>query len=247
MIVYGDFSCPYCYLASHRVDALRACGVEIDWRAVERRAQLPVIGLASGAGDRLEAELAEITGLLVAGEELPWALPAIVPKTEAAVSAYAEAYGAGVADDVRRLLFSMYWVEGADIGNPNVLRNPLAGPILRGSSIADPLRQAGYAVSVARGPITTTAWRQIRAWRREWQELGTPSLPTLLDGGATLTGALAARRLAKEMAHVDAPPTPELGDPRRYSTISVHPQAEWVSATGGRWAHDYMLADPTPT
>jgi len=35
LIVYSDFSCPECYLASRRVDALRAAGVEVDWRAVE--------------------------------------------------------------------------------------------------------------------------------------------------------------------------------------------------------------------
>lgn len=114
MIVYADFSRPLCYLASRRVDALRAGGVEIDWRAIERRRQVPVGGLKPGAaGDQLKAELAEATGLLVAGEDLPWVMPAIVAKTEAAVSACAEAYGAGVADDVRGLLFTLYWVEGS--------------------------------------------------------------------------------------------------------------------------------------
>jgi hypothetical protein len=90
-----------------------------------------------------------------------------VANTQAAVSAYAEAYGAGVADDVRRLLFALYWEDGVDIGNPNALRTPLAAPILRGSSLSDRLRRFGYAVSVARGPITTSAWRRIRAWRSE--------------------------------------------------------------------------------
>ena len=35
LIVYGDFSCPDCYLASRRADALSAAGVTVDWRAVD--------------------------------------------------------------------------------------------------------------------------------------------------------------------------------------------------------------------
>jgi hypothetical protein len=104
-----------------------------------------------------------------------------VANTQAAISAYAEAYGAGVADDVRLLLFALYWEDGVDIGNPNALRTPLAAPILRGSSLSDPLRRFGHAVSVARGPITTSAWRRIRAWRSEWQQLGPHDTGAPLD------------------------------------------------------------------
>ena len=48
---------------------------------------------------------------------------------------------------------------------------------------------------VDRGPVTTAAYRRIRAWRTEWQELGSPALPVLLVEGATLHGADALRRL----------------------------------------------------
>jgi len=239
LVVYADFSCPYCYLASRRVDALCAGGVAVDWRAVEHKPLMLVGGQRLGAAeqDELTKEFVELTGGLLPGEQLPWAMPGITPKTEAAVSAYAEAYGAGVADDVRRLLFALYWVEGADIGNPNVLRTPLAGPILRGNSTADPLRESGYAVSVDRGPVTTDAYRRIRAWRTEWTQLGSQSLLVLLDCAVTLTGFDAVHRLAKEIAYVGAPPNPDLGNPRRYPEISVHPQAAWVSQIGRPWAY----------
>ena len=39
IVIYGDFGCPYCYLASLRADELLESGVaEIDWRAVGRTA-----------------------------------------------------------------------------------------------------------------------------------------------------------------------------------------------------------------
>ena len=42
LVLYGDFSCPMCYLASQRVDALTSAGVAVEWRAVEHRPNLPV-------------------------------------------------------------------------------------------------------------------------------------------------------------------------------------------------------------
>jgi hypothetical protein len=243
LIVYSDFSCPECYLASRRVDALRAAGVEVDWRAVEHEPGLPV-GDRRVLGDEqdgLSAKFAAMGDVLLPAETLPWVMPRIVPKTEAAVSAYAESYGLGVDDDVRRLLFALYWLEGADIGSPTVLRTPLAGPILRVNSDDDPLRESGYAVSVDRGPITTAAYRRIRSWRAEWLELGSSDLPIVLAGGATLTGIEAVRRLGKEIVYVGATAEPELDDPRRYPLVTVRPQPAWVSQVGGRWRHAYKL------
>lgn len=239
LIVYGDFTSPHCYLASHRVDALHAARVAVDWRAVEARPDLPVGGLRDAATLRdLARQHAGVSRLLLAGEELPDEVPGLLPKSEAAISAYAEAYGAGSADDVRRLLFALYWVGGVDIGNPNALRTPLVGPILRGRSTADPLRQFGYAVSVDRGPVTTDAWRLVRTWRAEWQRLDTRELPALLDdSGLTLTGEPALRRLAKEIAYVDAPLEPRLPDPARYPEETTRPPIGWASQIGGHWRY----------
>jgi 2-hydroxychromene-2-carboxylate isomerase len=238
LVVYGDFSSPDSYLASRRVDALTAAGVVVEWRAVERSPLVPVSGrrLLAAEQDALADRFAALDGLLLPGETLPWSMPAIVPKTEAAVSAYAATES---GDDVRRLLFELYWLHGADIGNPAVLRTPLTGPILRAGSDAAPLRESGYAVSVDRGPITTAAYRRIRCWRTEWQQLGSLRLPVLLVGGATLSGIDALRRLGKEITYAAAAVQPELDDPRRYPQVTVRPPAAWVSQIGGRWRNVY--------
>jgi hypothetical protein len=41
VIIYGDFNCPYSYLASQRAGRLREAGVAVDWRAVEHDRRLP--------------------------------------------------------------------------------------------------------------------------------------------------------------------------------------------------------------
>lgn len=241
VVVYADFTCPECYLASHRADALAAAGVLLDFRAVERRPELPIAGLRLSAADQdlLIARFDRLRDLLLPGERLPWSPARFTAKSEAAVSAYAEVYGSPVADEVRRLLFELYWCEGADIGSPAVLRGPLAGPVLRSGSASDSLHQTGYAVSVDRGPLTTDASRRISGWRAEWVGLGRPELPVVLVGGATLTGLDALRRLGKEIDYVGADVDPALPDPRRYPHVDVRPSAAWVSQIGGRWRNLY--------
>ena len=241
MIVYGDFTCPECYLAALRCDLLTAAGVDVDFRAVERRPELPVTGTRLSANDRdaLAGRFRALQDLLLPGEQLPWAMPQVVPKSEAAVSGYAAVSDTAVAGDVRRLLFALYWREGLDIGSPNVLRTPLAGPVLRSGSNADPLRQIGYAVSVDRGPVTTDAYRRIREWRAQWQDLGDPALPLLLVDGATVHGVDALRRLGKELTYVGADLAPESADARRYPPEQVKPSPFWVSWIGGRWRNSY--------
>lgn len=241
IVVYADFTCPECYLAARRADALAAAEVPVDFRGIEHRPELPVTGLRLSAADQdaLIARFGVLQDLLLTGEQLPWSLPPLTPKSEAAVSAYAEAYGSPVAREVRRLLCELYWREGADIGNPNVLRSPLAGPFLRSGSHADPLRRIGYAVTVDRAPITTEAYRRVRSWRAEWRDLGSPRLPVLLVGGATLSGIDALRRLGKEITYAGADVDPELPEPRRYPHVVGRPSAAWVSQTGGRWRSVY--------
>src|ERR1019366_2715818 len=87
LVVYGDFSCATCYLASQRVDGLTRAGVAVEWRAVEHRPELPVTGLRHDVDTRSAAEhaLAPARALLRSGEQLPLAVPAMVPKTQAAV------------------------------------------------------------------------------------------------------------------------------------------------------------------
>lgn len=237
LTVYADFSCPECYLASRRADALAAAGVEIDWRAIEHQPALPVSGRPLTDADRedLERRFATLAGRLLPGEHLPWTMPTRQPRTEAARTALAEAAGAGVAGDVRRLLFELYWRDGADIGNPNALRIPLAGAIRRGISTTSALHESGFGVAPDRGPVSTLGWRLLRAWSGEYRALGSPDLPVVLIDGATLTGADALRRLGKQIVYADAPLTEPVTNPRRYPALGVRPGPHWVSQIGGTW------------
>jgi len=197
-VVYGDFNCPYSYLASLRADVFIAAGIDIDWRAVEHAKDLPVMGRRlDDAGQREVAEeLDSVRKLLSPNEEFAAAAPSMLPNTAAENAGYAEAAGVGVGHEVRRLLFEAYWVRGIDIGGVGVLRTMLATPIRRGESPAFPLREAGFAVSTNRSPITTAAYRRLVSWHSGWADLATWTTPTVVVDGTSHVGVDGLRWLA---------------------------------------------------
>lgn len=204
LIIYGDFNCPYSYLASQRASALRRLGHRVDWYAVEHDPRLPVTG-TPGAVDaaRWKAELAEVAGLALPGEHAPTAMPDLISNTYAATSAYAESLTDGIAERLRRDLFRAIWVRGAHLSsaydvrpliaaltNPPVdvrarlgLEHPFPG--FGNADPAQPTRMLGGTIAPNGAPLTTTGWRRVTGWRREWLALGCPVVPAALDAAGT--------------------------------------------------------------
>src|SRR6185437_7927938 len=126
--IYGDFNCPYSYLASQRADRLRKAGIAVDWRAVEHDRRLPAGGLPSGSDQASWGrELAEVASLALPGEQVPAGPPAMVSNTAAAVAAYAEAVSDGVADELRGGLFRAVWAQGLNLSSPHEVRRLVTG------------------------------------------------------------------------------------------------------------------------
>lgn len=138
VIVYGDFNCPYSYLASQRADLLSRAGTLVDWRAVEHNRGLPVMG--SPGGDRVawDRELSEVASLAVPGEHVPAAPPTVVSNTEAAVAAYAEAVSDGVSGELRRQLFRAIWVDGRNLSSADEVRRLITAVMWRQDWLALP-------------------------------------------------------------------------------------------------------------
>ncbi|EWT00596.1 hypothetical protein N865_14520 [Intrasporangium oryzae NRRL B-24470] len=222
LTIWGDFTCPFSYLAWRRSEDLAAdADVEVDWRAVEHDPwhHLRPVDVT----DRFTAlhdEMPRVTAHLMPGEPLPYTLKGHVPFTGAATAGYAEAYGAGVAVPVRRALFDGFWRHGIDLDDARVIRTLLADDIRSGSSPTELLRVWGYAVDVTGGPITTMGWHLRRDWWSQWHELG-GVVPTLVvDDGPASVGEDALTRLAAEMR---ARGLDEWDDPTREH--SQHPAA----------------------
>jgi hypothetical protein len=247
LVLYGDFNCPWSYLASRRAALLERAGVQVDWRAVEHDPWRPLPFTDSSVRfERLRAELDQVERLLLAGEPFPHALSGFLPYSRAAVSGYAEAYGAGVAARVRTLLFEAFWVHGADLGDARLVRTLLVDAIRSGSSPSDLLHDWGYAVDVTGGPVTTTAWRLVKQWAGEWQGAAHRVVPLLrLDDGTEVPGVAAVRWLGDELVRRGVDVERPIKPPARRRTDP--PSLSWVSQHGNRWMRQFQaLHQPSP-
>ena len=205
-VLYGSFACPWSYLASQRTDRIPEPALRPVWQMIDpaaapgTRLAAPGRALDAPAAEKAAADLAAVRALLLPGEHLPGRPPAFVPHIGPAVVGYAEAVGAGVADQVRRILFDAYWRQGRDIGMPEVLRRLLHSPLRAGTSAVRPIRQHGYAVTLTGGPLTTAAHHRLRRWHADWLTLGGHALVLVTDQGTTQAdaalAALAGRRAA---------------------------------------------------
>ncbi|MER3453261.1 MAG: hypothetical protein C4344_06425, partial [Acidimicrobiia bacterium] len=86
LVVYGDFNCPYSYLAHLRADALAERGVTIEWRAVEHDTSIPAPSepVTGELAEALAREVEEVRGLARPGEALAIGVPPVHPNTAAA-------------------------------------------------------------------------------------------------------------------------------------------------------------------
>lgn len=240
VVVYGDFNCPWSRLAAQRAARLQSAGHRIDWRAVEHdhgcasRKRLAVGSL----GDEID----QVRALLLPEERLALAVAGFLPCTSAAVAAYAEGYGAGVAAAVRQLLFDAYWVDAVDIGDARVLRSLLVEVVRGGSSSSETLRDWGYAVDVTGGPITATGHELVARWKAEWSAIGAGAVPVVVvDGGTPLVGQDAVRGLG-DLIERDAPVVVPPAGPEPGLRPSDLPDLSWTTQHGSRWTRSYQDA-----
>ena len=195
IVIYGDFGCPYSYLASLRADELlRSGAAQIDWRAVATDRS------PSGGGrDKLGRDLAAISLFALPDECLPRP-PAGPVDVRSATSAYAEAVSDGVPHQMRQRLFAAIWAEARRVSDvyrvrkliaevmcpPEPILHHLISPDLPSALLHDPdvnriVRRCGGTVTVYGGPLTAAGDRRVRQWRQAWLSLPCAATPVVIN------------------------------------------------------------------
>lgn len=236
IVLYGDLTCPWSYLASRRAALLERAGVQVDWRMVEHDRPAPGRGPSPAARLALtRRDLDHVTRRLLPGERLPHALAGFVPYTKPAVSGYAEAALAGVGGPARQLLFDAFWMHAVDLGDARLVRTLLVDVVRSGHSSSELLRDWGYAVDVTGAPVTAAAWRLVRDWRRSWSA-GGEIVPVLVDDhGRRRNGVDAVEWLGAELVRrgvdLEEPPSEPAPASAQHDLVDLG----WASEHGNRW------------
>jgi predicted DsbA family dithiol-disulfide isomerase len=129
-----DFVCPWCYLGVQRLNFLLArrqdLPVQLTWRPFLLNPDMPRLGMSRsdymirkfGAEDRARRLYASITNLGAAeGIMFDFGNIRRTPNSVDAHRLVRYAAGYGVADQIVNAIFRAHFVEGADIGNSDVL------------------------------------------------------------------------------------------------------------------------------
>jgi hypothetical protein len=201
LVVYGDFNCPWSYLASRRAALLSSRGLQIDWRAVEHApVQVETTEDTSNGFEDLRDELEEVQALLLPGEELPFALAGFLPHTRAAVAAYAEAYATGASAAVRTLLFEALWLHSLDLADCSVVHTLVVDAIRTQPPSGHPLARWEYDAGATPDSRHTTADRLSATWAEEWRSISQGTVPVVLINGLTpIVGTEAVEWLGRQL------------------------------------------------
>lgn len=252
--VYGDFNCPWSYLAFRRAQALADAGADVEWRAVEHDPWKPGRNRDQGARvAALREEMDRVVAMLGPDETLPYDLTGFVPSTRAAVAAYAESRVAGAERRVGAVIFESFWMHGIDIGDPKVLRTVLEDQLRGTSSPSEAVREWGYPTDITGGPISTRAWRLTVRWSSSWLAEEKGVVPMLVrPDGRPVHGVDAVQWLGEQSGArgaVRAPVTGTVtGTVTSTDTVADRgrdlPDLRWVSEIGGSWPARFRQATP---
>jgi predicted DsbA family dithiol-disulfide isomerase len=178
--VFADFVCPWCYIATERLDALaKLYDLKIQWHPFLLRADTPPEGVALAdlfAPDELADKSAHVAQA-VAKAGLPFQQPQHVPSTLLAHEAAYAAEAAGAGEAFHRAVLKAYFVDGYDIGDIETLAAIAETVGLDGARIQRGLEAGHYREGVLQAI-------------RDAHGLGVNSVPTFIFAtGAAFAGA----------------------------------------------------------
>jgi predicted DsbA family dithiol-disulfide isomerase len=126
LLVFGDYVCPFCYLAEAGIDRLRQDGDAVEAGAYE----LWPSGTALPSADArwMREGWEQVVAPLAAELGVRMDYPAIVTRTRKAHEAAAFARAEGALVPMQQALYAAYWQQGRDIGRIDVLTD-IAGEI----------------------------------------------------------------------------------------------------------------------
>lgn len=187
--LFLDYSCPFCYVASYRLERLaERYPLDILWRFLEARPETPADG-AAVTGDGARGERSETVLAMVRHDLLPWSPPPIRSNSRRALllAQAVQLHRRPRFLPLHRALFHAHFGDGQDLGDEAVLR-----AIAEEQGVAD---------------LVDTAWntaQPVEVFLSHVEaagELGIASIPSLVVSGRVFPGASSMELLERSLAH----------------------------------------------
>lgn len=182
VFLYGDYTCPFTYVADARLDLLAAeADVRVVWRPLPIHRTVPPegirrteMGMPPGEAAELRRRVTEMAREL----DLPLAWPERVVNSYEAlqVSEFAKDMGKKAFDRVHRKLFRAYFVDGRNLGRRTELLQVVVDAGLDGEAVEGCLEDARYV-------------DEIRRAEREADRYGIEETPSMLFERFKVVGA----------------------------------------------------------
>ncbi len=187
--LFFDYSCPYCYIASHRLRGLmERHHLDVLWRFIETRPEVPAAGLT--AGDQVDEALL----VQARAEGLALDMPGLVPNTRRAIL-LAQATLLQRPDAfplLHQRLFQAVFVEGKNIGDADELRH-LAGEL-------------GLEAQLLTAWETSAAIQVVLSHVEEAQRHGLQQVPTIVVAERSFPGMVSVDLLEQALhKHAERP------------------------------------------
>ncbi len=180
--VYWDYSCPFCYLGSHRLERLAGeRELRVAWRPLEIHTGVPAEGLpvkeAGFAPDRWAEIVGSVEGM-ADREGLELEIPSFITRTDEALQAalFAQDLGDEAFRRLHLALFRAYFVHGANLGDRDRLLEVAGEADVDPEALSEALDDERYA-------------DELRRAREEAAQYEVSGTPTFLFGRHKVVGA----------------------------------------------------------
>lgn len=186
--LFLDYSCPFCYVASHRLERLaERYPLDILWRFLEARPETPADG--ARITDDTRGERGETVQAMVRHDLLPWSPPPLRSNSRRALllAQAVQLHRRPRFLPLHRALFQAHFGDGRDLGDESVL---LA--IAEQHGVADLVETAwntAQPVEVFLSHVEAAA------------ELGIANIPSLVVSGRVFSGASSMELLEQSLAY----------------------------------------------